>query len=119
MLLEAICEGKSHMSLRKGHSSKERELSSLVYIRAFKNNHLNCCCAAPSRSFTCLRLCEVEKILQKCLSLIQLRLADQEEVYAVQNVVPRDRIELSTPAFSGLEESQQDQIDTTKSQCKK
>ncbi|MDI3467359.1 MAG: hypothetical protein OJF50_006180 [Nitrospira sp.] len=34
-------------------------------------------------------------------------------------MVPRDRIELSTPAFSGLEESEQDQIDKTKTQCKK
>ena len=33
-------------------------------------------------------------------------------------VVPRDRIELSTPAFSGQEESEQDQIDKRKTQCK-
>jgi|CXWL01.1.fsa_nt_gi hypothetical protein len=33
-------------------------------------------------------------------------------------MVPRDRIELSTPAFSGLEESEQDQIDKLKTQCK-
>lgn len=34
-------------------------------------------------------------------------------------MVPRDRIELSTPAFSGPEESEQDQIDKLKVQCKK
>ena len=33
-------------------------------------------------------------------------------------MVPRDRIELSTPAFSGQEESEQDQIDKIKTQCK-
>ncbi|MCS6303414.1 MAG: hypothetical protein H8K07_07095 [Nitrospira sp.] len=33
-------------------------------------------------------------------------------------MVPRDRIELSTPAFSGQEESEQDQIDKLKTQCK-
>jgi hypothetical protein len=36
-----------------------------------------------------------------------------------QVLVPRDRIELSTPAFSGPEESEQDQIDKLKVQCKK
>jgi len=40
-------------------------------------------------------------------------------VEAGLEVVPRDRIELSTPAFSGLQESKQDQQDTKKTECKK
>ena len=39
-------------------------------------------------------------------------------VEAGVEVVPRDRIELSTPAFSGQEENEQDQIDKIKAQCK-
>jgi len=61
--------------------------------------------------------------VQKAISTLDSMNCLSSEVLKFQlnrgEVVPRDRIELSTPAFSGQEESEQDQTDKGKTQCKK
>jgi len=60
-----------------------------------------------------------ENNLQVPLTATSVPLAYEAESLSGRKMVPRDRIELSTPAFSGQEESEQDQTDKGKTQCKK